>query len=201
MRLYIGIWGMGIPSLPLQPSGVEFCIGLIHLFFHSELLLFQNIWGSRPRVCNHMSTSFQEHSPRICRLWCGNPEMHSSLHFSHGASGCCWETSGCQHMCSAASRPAYPFLQLLLRSHSQLLRVSAVCLSWTATCLQAFCAGLTLCLSYPAEQATGTPRGAFSDPAANTTPSFLLWPQASLSGKDLTLSRGTLGESESAARV
>ena len=169
MRLYIGIWVNEYhPSH--QPSGVEFCIGLdSFILFHSELLLFQNIWGSRPRVCNHMSTSFQEHSPRICRLWCGNPEMHSSLHFSHGASGCCWEMSDVS-TCAPRLQPSLPFLQLLLRSHSQ-------CSS--ASLLSAFPEQLLvsrpsvqvspLCLSYPAEQATGTPRG-FSDPAANTTP-------------------------------
>lgn len=82
-----------------------------------------------------------------------------------------------------------------------LLSVSAVCISWTATCLQAFWAGLTP-MSVPQWGAghwdpSGLPRS-----CSQHHPSFLLWPPASrLEGGIWTLSHRSPCESESATRV
>ena len=103
-----------------------------------------------------MSTSFQEHSPRICRLWCVNPEIHSSLHFSHGASGCCWETSDVS-TCAPRIQASLPLLQLLLRSHSQ-------------------CSSASLLSAFPEQLLVSRPSGQVSPCVCPTEPSSPLGP-------------------------
>ena len=82
-------WMNTIP--PTSQVEWSFAPAWIHLFFFIRRCCHFRTSEAAGPGC---ATICPPHSKtRICCLWCGNPEMHSSLRFSHGVSGCCWEMS------------------------------------------------------------------------------------------------------------